>query len=65
MAYCAEIKGSPETFEQWSNIRTANTPMFQYWNKIIKLKLLMCRFVRSLQERDFDLYVQVLDELCP
>ena len=25
----------------------------------------MCRFVRSLHEGDFDLYVQVLDELCP
>lgn len=25
----------------------------------------MCRFVCSLREGDFDLYVQVLDELCP
>ena len=39
--------------------------MFQYWNKIIELELLMCRFVRSLREEDFDLYEQVLDELCP
>ena len=30
-----------------------------------RLKLLMCRFVRSLRQGDFDLYVQVLDELCP
>ena len=39
--------------------------MVQYWNKIIELELLMCRFVRSLREEDFDLYEQVLDELCP
>ena len=35
MAYCTEIDGSPETFEQWGNIRTGNIPMFQYWTKII------------------------------
>ena len=65
VAYCAEIKGSPETYEQWSNIRTGNTPMYQYWTKFIELKLLICRFVGSLCEGDFDLYIQVLDELCP
>ena len=35
--------------------------MFQYWTKVIELKVLMCIFVRSLREGDFDLYVQVLD----
>ena len=30
----------------------------------MELELLMCRFIRSLREGDFPLYVQVCDELC-
>ena len=63
--YCEEVQGPPEPFELWSMNRSGNTPMFKYWSQIIELELLICRFVRSLREGDFDLYVQVLDELCP
>ena len=31
----------------------------------MELELLLCRFIRSLREGDFLLYVQVCDELCP
>ena len=34
------------------------------WSTIMELELLMCRFIRSLREGDFPLYVQVCDELC-
>jgi len=34
-----------------------------FWATIMDLELLMCRFIRSLREGDFPLYVQVCDEL--
>lgn len=45
--------------------RGEDAHMFKYWSQNIELELIMCQFVRSLREGDFDLYVQVLDELCP
>ena len=63
--YCEEVQGSPEPFELWSMKCSEHTDMFKYWSQIIKLELIMCRFVRSLRDGDFELYVKVLDELCP
>ena len=37
---------------------------FVYWSMVLDLETLHCRFVRSLREGDFDLYVQIIDELC-
>ena len=37
--------------------------MFMFWATIMDLELLMCRFIRSLREGHFPLYVQVCDEL--
>ena len=39
-------------------------PQFKFWSTIIELELLMARFVWSLREGDFALYVQACDELC-
>ena len=36
----------------------------KYLPTITELELLMCRFIRSLLEGHFPLYVQVCDELC-
>lgn len=38
--------------------------MFVYWSMVIDIELIHCRFVRSLREGDFLLYVQVIDEVC-
>ena len=48
----------------WNNQRSQNVPQFKFWSMIIELELLMTRFVRSLREGDFPLYVQSCDELC-
>ena len=37
---------------------------FAYWSLVLDLEMLHSRFVRSLREGHFDLYVQVIDELC-
>ena len=35
-----------------------------YWSLVLDLEMLHCRFVRSFREGDFELYVQIIDELC-
>ena len=41
-----------------------SSKQFAFWSLVMDLEMLQCRFVRSLREGDFDLYVQVIDELC-
>ena len=48
-----------------TTIEPRAAPMFQIWSQIIELEQLTCRYVCSLCERNFGLYVKVLDELCP
>ena len=62
--HSSTVQGTPESFEMWSKRQSADIHMFKYWSLVIELELLMCRFVRSLPEGDFLLYVQVCDELC-
>lgn len=62
-AYCETVLGPPESLDMW-NSRCQDVPQFKFWSTIIELELLMTRFVRSLREGDFTLYVQTCDELC-
>ena len=48
----------------WEQLSSTENPQFKYWPTITELELLMCRFIRSLREGHFPLYVQVCDELC-
>ena len=60
--YCNNVMGPPESYSMW-NQRAQTVPEFKFWSMIIELELLMVRFVRSLREGDFPLYVQSCDEL--
>ena len=62
--YCSCVLGPPESFDMWDRRTCVEVPQFRYWSTIIDLELLLCRFVRSLREGHFALYVQVCDELC-
>ena len=62
--YSSNVQGPPESLEMWSKRQSADVYMFKYWSLVIELELMMCRFVRSLPEGDFLLYIQVCDELC-
>ena len=62
--YSSNVKGPTESFEMWNKRESSEVHMFKYWSLVIELEQLMCRFVRSLREDDFLLYVQVCDELC-
>lgn len=61
--YCKEITGPPEPFEMW-NERSKRAPQYRFWSTAMDVEMLMSRFVCSLREGDFTLYVQSCDELC-
>ena len=63
-SYCSSVLGPPVSRQMCNEKSRTENPMFSYWSMIIELDLLMCRFVRSLREGDFILYVQVCNELC-
>ena len=62
--YCSNVLGPPESFETWDQCLQAQASQFKLWTIRIELGPLLCRFVRSLCEGNFLLYVQVCDELC-
>ena len=63
-AYCSAVHGKAESQQVWEQLSRTENPQFKYWSTITELELLMCRFIRSLCEGHFPLYVQVCDELC-
>lgn len=61
--HCENMVGPTEPFDLW-NKRMESFPQFKFWSTVMDLELLMTRFVRSLREGDFKLYVNACDELC-
>ena len=59
----AKGQGLVKTFEKWSADCIEKYPMFFFWQLVIDFQLLLMRFIRSLREGDFELQVQVCDEL--
>ena len=49
---------------QWEKNMKYMSNLFLYWSMVMNIELLECRFVPSLREGDFTLYVQVIDEVC-
>lgn len=52
-------------FEDWRTDMTQNSPTFAFWDRILQLELLVLIFVRSHREKNFALYVEVLEALAP
>ena len=47
----------------WAEKQAEEYPMSFYWQYIISKQKVLLRFIRSLREGDFLLYVQVCDEI--
>ena len=63
-AYSMNQLNESSDYDSWDSHMRNVSRQFSYWSMILDLEQLHCRFVRSLREGDFDLYVQVIDELC-
>ena len=59
-----QASAGPCQKENWDAAMRMSSKQFAFWSLVMDLEMLQCRFVRSLREGDFDLYVQVIDELC-
>ena len=57
--------GSSILFEDWRCDMIKNSPTFAFWDMILQLELLVLIFVRSHREKNFTLYVEVLEALAP
>ena len=59
------IIGPPVDFKTWCKRQAETHPQFKYWSNVFDLELLVLEFVRSLRDRDFDMYLQTFDQLAP
>ncbi len=52
-------------FEEWCIQRAEASVHFDYWLKTLTLELLLLRYIRSLHEGNFQLYVESLTQITP
>lgn len=52
-------------FDKWKLEAASKSPLFHFWDLVLRLERLVLTFVRAHRERNFDLYVQTLECLAP
>ena len=53
------------SFEIWCKERASRSPLFQYWEIVMEMESCILTFLRSLRERNFDMYLDALTEFVP
>ena len=54
-----------ESVEDWRNCMVEKSPTFMFWDLIMRYETLILIFIRAHREKNFKLYVEVLEELAP
>ena len=54
-----------DSFIAWRNDMVKKSPTFKFWDMIMRYETLILIFVRAHREKNFLLYVEVLEELVP
>uniref|UniRef100_UPI00358E5A52 uncharacterized protein n=1 Tax=Myxine glutinosa TaxID=7769 RepID=UPI00358E5A52 len=54
-----------DSFNNWHERMCKNCPTFKFWDLITQYEILILIFVRAHRERNFTLYISVLEELVP
>ena len=57
--------GTNQSEAAWIDDMQKRSPTFMYWDFILRYETLILIFVRAHREKDFALYVEVLEELTP
>ena len=52
-------------FTIWRKMKEEEYPQFKYWSTTLNLELLLLRYVRSLRDADFSLYINSINEMLP
>ena len=64
--FCSSGSESDEvSFETWRNSMILKSPTFLFWNIIIEFEMMVLIFVRAHRTRNFDLYIEALEDLTP
>ena len=58
-------EGNPLTFDEWSVNQCKNEPQFKFWMTTLNLELMVLQFIRSIRERNFQMYIQSLLKVIP
>jgi len=64
-AYSAGTEDRSESFESWVSRQCKESVQFLYWQTTLELESLLLNFVRSIRVSNFNLFVQMLKEICP
>lgn len=54
-----------EAFTTWKSDMSTKSPTFAFWDLVLQLEMLVLIFVRAHRERNFALYIDVLETLTP
>ena len=65
--YCKSLPEGDDSlmFSQWCEKREAESPQFHFWSLTLKFQLTIRIFVRSLRERNLQLYKEACTALVP
>jgi len=59
------VQADSPPFEEWCTQRSKASVHFDYWLKTLSLELLLLRYIRSIREGNFQLYVESLTQIMP
>ena len=54
-----------QSAKEWRDTMLKKSPTFMFWDQIMKYEALILIFIRAHREKNFTLYVKVLEELTP
>ena len=63
--YKNPVKDKNDMSEEKCENSSETYPVFKFWNLILKLEPLLPEFVKSLQSRNFQYYVETLKQITP
>ncbi|CAB3998852.1 Hypothetical predicted protein [Paramuricea clavata] len=63
--YTDAMQPDTPSFEEWCIQRANASVHFDYWLKTLSLELLLLRYIRSLREGNFQLYMDSLTQIMP
>lgn len=52
-----------QCFEEWRTAMVEKSPTFRFWDFVLRIEILILVFVRAHREKNFQLYVEVLEKL--
>jgi hypothetical protein len=59
------LQNESQSFDNWCLKKDSVSIQFKYWNSALKLELLLFRFVRSIRQGNFSMFVEAMKDVVP